>query len=166
MIKRGLLQTIWTTGQAAKPCTAHMLSATCTRCADCISGLITPRGVYLASPIPLRSHPSDQCVAQTPTDTVLMCTHTHTHTHLYTQLETARRALRAELVGIKLSLFFSPPTEGEGQEESAPVHGRPDRLGCVSRGLKHRSAFPPLSWSWPFSRGPARTAVCGAQKGK
>lgn len=91
------------------------------------------------------------------------CTDVDSHTHFHTQLEPAWCALRTELVGIKLSIFFA----AHRRRRAGKVSPNALKIGLpqhVSWGLKYKSAFPPLSWSWPFSQGPARMAVCGIEK--
>lgn len=115
-------------------CIAHswIPPHTYTHCARYSLPLLMTHNIYPPASIPPCTLLPVQCVVQTPTDSThhlmdfLRRIHAHEHTH--TQLESVWCALRTELVGIKLSLSLSlashglPPTEGEGQAESVPMH--------------------------------------------
>ena len=158
----------------------HTHAHTHTHRARHISPLLMTHNIYLPASIPPCTLLPDQCVVQTPTDSThhLMDllrhtnTHTHRHTHSWSQLGVLSELSLAESNYLSLSFSLSLPSHGftahrrrrAGRASpTAPKIGLP---GSVSRGLKYKSALPPVNWSWPFSQGPAAEAVCGIKKKK
>lgn len=117
-------------------CIAHswIPPHTYTHCARYSLPLLMTHNIYPPASIPPCTLLPVQCVVQTPTDSThhlmdflrRIHAHEHTHTHSWSQFGVLSELSLSESNYLSLSLSLAshglPPTEGEGQAESVPMH--------------------------------------------
>lgn len=167
-VKQGLLETIWATGQTltcAQP-THKYLHTHFTTIRDT---------QHSTSSLHSSVHPPSWPVCSTNTHwshtSLYECAKEHTRTHEHAHTVGASSVCPQNWACWNRIISFSALSwfAAHRRRRAGRVSPNALKIGLpqsVSWGLKYKSVLPPVSWSWPFSQGPAGKAVCGIEKKK